>query len=349
MRHPLSALVAAFFVALLFAPAQAEIVDRIVAVVNNDVITQSELDAEAQGANTHIDATTPPEERQLLQQRVRGDILDSLIDKLLVAQQAKVLKIKVTEAEIDEAMQEVLERNRITKKELLAGLAESGVNETIYRNTLRSQLLQNKLIAQEMRNKVVITEKMARQEYERRGGASRAGEGRKSGEGVIYTLQQIGCRWDDIEGKRLPTEQLDEKKKKAREQIEKIHQMAQDGDDFASLASQYSDLPSAADRGNLGALPADELSADMLAAIQGLHDGGISDIIETADAFQFFKLVKSQREDKKTAQKEAAAESDDGFARVKDQIMNEMYRTGIKKAFSDWAQELRENAYIRKM
>ena len=347
MRYPLPLFAATLFIALLFAPAKAEVVDRIVAVVNNDVITQSELDAEAQGAYTHIDATLPPEQRQAMRQHVKGEVLDSLIDKLLIAQQAKTLKVKVTEGEIDEAVQQVLERNHITKEELLASLAESGVNENIYRNTVRSQLLQNKLVAQELRNKVVITEEMARKEYERRRGDASDGAEKKSGGRLIYTLQQIGCRWDDIEGKDLPSEVLAENKNKARERIEKVRQMAIDGNDFAGLAAQYSDLPSAADHGDLGALPDDELGADMLAAIKGLRDGEISDIVETPDAFQFFKLVKT--EDGKAVENDAAAKSTDDFLLIKDRIMNDLYNTGIKKAFSDWAQELRENAYIRKM
>jgi len=352
MRYSLPAF-AVLFLVLFFVPAQAEVVDRIVAVVNNDVITQSELDDEAKGAYTHIDATLPPEQRQAMRQEVKGEVLDSLIDKLLVAQQAKTLKIKVTEKEIDEAVQQVLDRNRITKAQLLSSLAESGVNENIYRNTVRSQLLQNKLVAQELRNKVVITEEMARKEYERRYGGDESDESgneeKKSGKVLIYTLQQIGCRWDDIEGKDLPPEMLAENKKKARERVEKVYQMVKDGGNFADLASQYSDLPSAADHGNLGTLPEDELGADTLAALKGLKDGDISGIIETSDAFQFFKLLKAERQDPREAEKDATAKSDDDFAQKKEQIMNEMYNTGIKKAFSDWAHELRENAYIRKM
>jgi len=216
---------------------------------------------------------------------------------------------------------------------------------------VRSQLLQNKLVAQELRNRVVITDEMARKEYERRRGGAGAsgGEEKKTGERMIYTLQQIGCRWDDPEGKDLSSEALDENKKKARERIEKVHQMAKDGDDFANLASQFSDLPSAADHGNLGAFPADELGAEMLGAVKGLNDGDISAIIETSDAFQFFKLVKTERQSGSAAKNDDAAKSTDDFNLVKNDLMNEMYSIGIKKAFSDWAQELRENAYIRKM
>ncbi|MDR3090138.1 MAG: SurA N-terminal domain-containing protein [Desulfobulbaceae bacterium] len=352
MRRPFFAIAAFVFLSfVLVAATKAEVVDRIVAMVNNDVITQSELNAEAQGAFTQIDATLPPEQRQAMREQVRGEVLDSLIDKILVAQRAKELKLKVSEGEIDEAVQQVLERNKITKEQLLAGLAESGVNENIYRNTLRSQLLQNKLVAQELRNKVVITEEMARKEYQRRKGGTTSDdtEKKKNGDRTIYTLQQIGCRWADVEGRELSSEELAENKKTARDRIERVHRMAEDGGDFADLAAQYSDLPSAADRGNLGALPDDELGEDMLAAVKKLDDGEISGIIETPDAFQFFRLVKSEREDEAasdTAEKEKPV---DDFPLVKEQIINEMYNAEIKKAFSDWAKELRENAYIRKM
>ncbi|HBT96772.1 MAG TPA: hypothetical protein DEB25_03580 [Desulfobulbaceae bacterium] len=352
MRRLLPSLTALFFI-LLSIPAQAEVIDRIVAVVNNDVVTQSELDTEARGAYTHIDATVPPERRQQVRQQVRGEVLDSLIDKLLVAQRAKELKIKVTEKEIDDAVQEVLDRNKITREALLAGLAETGINEHIYRNTLRSQLLQNKLIAQELRNKVVITDEMARKEHRRRGGGggatTTAGEAKKGGKQIVYTLQQIGCRWDDIEGRELSPEALTANKEKARERVEKVYQMAKSGGDFASLAAQYSDLMSAADQGNLGALPANELDADMLATVRGLSDGEVSGIIETPNAFQFFKLVKTERKNSEAVKDNAALQPTDDFAQVKNQIIDDLYDTEMKKAFSNWAKELRDNAYIRKM
>jgi len=347
MSRLLPSLAAVCLVLSLFSLARAEVVDRIVAVVNNDVVTQSELDAEALDAYTHIDASLPPEQRQAARAQARAEVLDSLIDKLLITQRAKALKMKVTEEEIDEAMQSVIDRNKITKEELLANLAQSGVNESIYRNTLRSQLLQNKLISQELRNKVVITEEMARKEYDsHRGGAAVEDKEQKSGKQLVYTLQQIGCRWDDPEGRNLPPDILAKNKVKARERIERVHRMAEDGDDFAKLAAQHSDLPSAADDGNLGNLPADELGADMLAAIKGLHDGQISGIIEMPNAFQFFKLVKTAHED---IQNEAAVKSGDDFSQVKEKIMNQLYNTEMQKAFSDWAQELRDSAYIRKM
>jgi peptidyl-prolyl cis-trans isomerase SurA len=350
MLRSLPPLAAAVFLFLfLFSPARAEVVDRIVAVVNNDVITQSELDAEALDAYAHINTDVPPEQRQAARAQARAEVLDSMIDKLLITQRAKALKMKVTEEEIDEAMQSVMDRNKITKEQLLANLAQSGVNENIYRNTLRSQLLQNKLISQELRNKVVITEEMARKEYDSHKSETTGDDKQqKSGEQTIYTLQQIGCRWDDIEGRDLPPEVLAQNKEKARKRIEQVHQMAQAGDDFAKLAEQYSDLPSAADHGNLGTLPADELGADTLAAIQGLSDGQISDIIETSNAFQFFKLVKTAREDRQKTE-EASVKPDDGFLLVKEQIMNDMYNAEMKKALSNWAQELRDSAYIRKM
>jgi len=349
MFRPLLPLAAAIVLSLfLFSSTQAEIVDRIVAVVNNDVVTQSELDAEALDAYAHINASLPPEQRQAARQQARAEVLDSMIDKLLITQRAKALKITVTEEEIDDAMRQVMARNKITKEELLANLAPSGVNENIYRNTLRSQLLQNKLISQELRNKVVITEEMARKEYDsHRGGTADGDKPQKSGKQLIYTLQQIGCRWDDPEGGVLPPDVLAANKNKARERIERVRRMAQDGEDFAELAAQHSDLPSAADRGNLGNLPADELGTEMLAAVEGLSDGQISDIIETSDTFQFFKLIKTVSEDRK--KDEETIKPVDDFSLVKEQIMNQLYNTEMQKAFSDWAQELRDSAYIRKM
>ena len=327
------------FLAALFLPTslRGEVVDKVVAVVNDEIITLSELEIEVQGIYQKIAETTPATERESAMIEAREQILDTLIDKHLIAQKAKEMKITVTEQEIDEAMQQVLQRSKLSKDELLAKLAVSGVDESMYRETLRTQILQNKLISSEVRAKVVVTDAMVRAFYDSQHGSTSTTEPAVTGS---YHLQQIGTSWQNPEGKEQSAAETEAKKADARVRIDKVYKLAKDGEDFGELASQYSDLPSAADKGELGTFAAAELADYMVQAVSSLKPGDISEIVETPAGFQFFKLLE--------ASTTASAVPDD-FSRNKEDIKKQLYEQEIKKTYAEWAKKLKDNAYIQKL
>ena len=324
----------------MVAPASAAVVDRVVAIVNNEAITLSELNAEADGVIKKIHQNAVMGNKEQAISAAKNEILDTLIDKRLIAQKAKTAKISVTEEEIDAAFSQILKRSNASKEELLKNLAASGMNESMYRATLKSQLLQNKLISNDLRAKVVITDEMARQHYTK---------GKSSGTAtpsstVFYTLQQIGCEWGTAEkaGGAAP-----EEKTKAKTRIDTVYRKAKDGNDFGELAVHFSDLPSAADKGNLGTFEASELADSTLKAISSLKPNELSEVIETPSGYQFFKLIKRQEGKEGKAVETAIAQDD--FEKVKDEIKQDLYNQELKKAFEDWVKDLKNQAYIQKL
>ncbi len=307
----------------------AEMVDRVLAVVNNDVITLSELNEEMAGVSEQITRTTPPENLSAELNNVREKILDSLIDKKLISQKAQEKGISVSENDVDKAFEEVLRRTGMTSEEMIATLEKDGLTEAIYRNTLRTQLLQNALISKELRQKIVITEETIHDYYTQNYTAEVP-----SGE---YYLLQIGINWSGTGNRDIAPDEAS--KEKTKKHAEQIHDLALAGQDFRQLAKKFSDLPSATDGGDIGSFNLDDMAENMKDAITGLDIDEISKIIETPSGYQFFKLLSTGQGDHvSTASYETA----------KNEIRQLLYEKEMKKMFRSWIKELKDNAYIQK-
>lgn len=322
----------ALFLVVVLTPfhGTAELLDRVVAVVNDDVITLSELEKEGERFYRDISAKTPATSLAETLQQAREHVLDRIIERRLVTQKAKAGNISVSDAEVDAALEQMLAQSRLSKPEFLAKLKEEGLTETAYRQNLRDQVLQSKVVNADVRSKVVITDEEILNYYNSRSSTPVSGEG--------YYLLQIGISWK--KGKDSSPEIVEADRDKARKEAEKVLEMARDGEDFKALAHKYSSMPSAADGGDIGIFQLDEMAPDMQQAVKDLKPAGISDIIETPEGFQFFKLVNS---DDGTIPVQGPPEQ------VKEEIRNKLYDQQLKKAYDEWMDNLKNEAYIQKL
>lgn len=322
----------ALFLVVVLTPfhGTAELLDRVVAVVNDDVITLSELEKEGERFYRDISAKTPATSLAETLQQAREHVLDRIIERRLVTQKAKAGNISVSDAEVDAALEQMLAQSRLSKPEFLAKLKEEGLTETAYRQNLRDQVLQSKVVNADVRSKVVITDEEILNYYNSRSSTPVSGEG--------YYLLQIGISWK--KGKDSSPEIVEADRDKARKEAEKVLEMARDGEDFKALARKYSSMPSAADGGDIGIFQLDEMAPDMQQAVKDLKPAGISDIIETPEGFQFFKLVNS---DDGTIPVQGPPEQ------VKEEIRNKLYDQQLKKAYDEWMDNLKNEAYIQKL
>lgn len=319
-------------VALAPLNSTAELVDRVVAVVNDDVITLSELEKEGEPLYRDISAKTPSASLADTLQDAREHVLDQLIEKRLVAQKAKAANLSVSDAEVDAAFEQMLAQNKVSKDGFLTRLKSEGVTETAYKEDLRGQILQGKLVNTDVRSKVVVTEEEILDYYDTHYTSQVSGEG--------YYLLQIGISWIDPQNPDASAEVLRVNKLEAKEQAEKILAMARDGEDFKDLARKYSTMPSAGDGGDIGIFQLDEMAPYMREAVQSLKPGEVSDVIDTPEGYQFFKLINS--EDGTIVIKTPLEE-------VKDQIRNSLYEERLKEAYGTWLEELKNQAYIQKL
>lgn len=318
-------------VLLLFSwtVSHGEVIDRVVAEVNEDIITLSEVEEEGRAIFQKIIQQAPAEERADMLNGARREVLESIIDKTLIAQEAAKNGITVSEQELDAAIDQIIAANDITREILMQDLQNNGIDVQTYRSNLRSQIYQNKLVSLEVRSKVVVTEEMLLDYYD-------TNYTRHVKEGGYYLLQ-IGTSWDtglDSDGDG-PTEVA---KAEAKKRAERIHKLAMGGQDFSDLAKKYSDLPSGAEGGDIGVFTEDEMASYMKDAVLSLQTGDISPIVESPVGYQFFKLLSSRT---------GGIVMQASYESVKEEIRERLYNELMQKELDDWINNVRDQAYIR--
>lgn len=311
--------------------AYPELIDRVVAEVNNDVITLSELNEEGESFIRKIITEVPAEDRDLALQQAYQDILDGLIDKLLISQEAAKQGIVVSDEEIEAATNRILSASNLSREAFFAELDKNGVDEETYLSNIQSQIYQNKIVTRDISSKIIVTEEMILDYYDNT-------YTRRVGEGGYYLLQ-IGIDWDDGEPESDPAT-IEKDKLEARQRAERVHKLARSGNDFKELARKFSDLPSAADGGDIGVFNEDDMASYMKKAVLTLEPGAVSPIIESPVGFQFFKLLSNR---------EGGIVMQAPYDSVKEDIREQLYNQAMQDAFINWIDEMKEKSYIKKL
>ncbi len=314
------------FVLFLASISHADVVDRIVAIVNDDVITLSEVNEEGKSLFQRVAEQAPPAELQTALSQVRQSVIEQLIEKKIMMQEAEKAHITVTDEEVDRALEMILSRNKTTMDQFRKQLASMGMTEQQYLKNLRSQVLSSKIVNYEVRSKLIIPESRIIDYYD-------AHYTERVGEGSYYLLQ-VGITW-------IPSEETGDQgttQEEARKKAERIRSLALSGQEFRALARQYSDMPSAVDGGDIGVLNKDDMSAAMLDTISKTSPGEITPIIETSSEFQFFKVLSSQ---------EGQIITKIPYESVKDEIHDTLYQQEIEARFAEWLKEAKNRSYIK--
>ncbi|MGX9726748.1 MAG: peptidylprolyl isomerase [Candidatus Electronema sp. VV] len=309
-----SSLAALIFLLASWAES-AEVVDACAAVVNQDVITVSEVEEAVRPLVERIKAEAPFSQRDEAMRQARKSVMDKLIEKHLILQQAEQMKISVPDAEVEAARKDILERGSMSEADFQAELKKMGLTERQYRDNLREQILSSRLVSYAVRSKVLVPEEKIRDYYEKQYTAKAAG----------YHLLQIGF---DISGAGGTAS--------ARQKAEAVRQRALAGEDFKELARRHSELPSAADGGDIGVFKADEMAAHMRKAVAALQPGGISPVVETPDGLMLFKLLADGQDAVKAP-----------YESVRQEIHELLHQQEMEARYKTWIEEIRSGAYIR--
>jgi len=314
----------------LFIPLylSAEVVDKVVAVVNDEVITLSELENETAGVYRSISQRNPGTPMLETLAKAREIALNGLIENHLIQQKAKKYNVTVTDKDVDTAYEQMREKMSLSPTEFKQKLERSGLTEELYRSKLKSQILQSRLLSYDVRSKIVVTEEMIR-EYYNANYTSKVEKGR-------YYLLQMGFSWPKTDDPK----QLEANKKKTRQRAERVYQLAKDGQDFKSLAEKFSDLPSASDGGDIGVFALDEMAQAMRDAISPLQPGEMSRIIDTPDGYQFFKVLSGE---------EIGIVAAASYESVKEEIREKIFEEKLRVAYSEWVKKLKNDAYIQRL
>lgn len=310
-----------FIFANLATVCHAELIDRAIAVVNSEVITLSEVNEAGKEIFQRVAEQTPPEQLTTALGQARQSVIESLIEQKILLQEARKNGIEVTDEDVDNALKRILERNNTSLEQFRRELATIGMNEKQYRENLKKQILGSKVVGYEVRSKVIIPEERIIDYYDTH-------YTEQVDEGGYYILQ-IGISYDQNDEKAL---------KNAEQKGERILSLAKSGQDFKELARQYSDLPSAADGGDIGVFQASEMASYMRDAVTGLAPGEISDIIKTPVGLQIYKLLSSQ---------EGQIITKVPYEEVKEEIRQQLFQQEMENRYQDWMKQMREGAYVK--
>ncbi len=296
----------------------AEVCNRVVAVVNNDVITLYELDnrmKEMTGAN--------PEELKLKSEAMyldaRQKILELLIDEKIAQAKIKELRIQVSNRQVDNYVEKLKRDNQLTQEDLVAGLEKEGLSYEKYRERIKRDIERAQLIEYEVRSKIIIREETIQKYYEEQKGTF----------GVAEKVQLAGIF-------------LIRKNLKSEEEMRELYGKAQEiaaklkaGADFSQMAGTYSEGPGAKEGGDLGEFTVDHLEPGLKSVVEALPEGGISDPLVRPNGIQIIKVVKKQ-----TGKIRSLEE-------MKEAIYGILYQEEVNRRYQNWIKELRESAYTR--
>ncbi len=310
------------FIFLLPNFAHAEIIDRVVAIVNEDVITLSELNTEGALHIDKIRQQVPIEQRAEAMAQLRQQILTSMVDRLLIEQRAGKRGITVTMEEVEMQYFRILEQNNVEEDEFAEKLDKAGLTPDMYKRNLKSQITRQRLLNREIHSKVVISDTQIELYYLQEYGQESTADG-------IHILQ-IGCLFAKSDSS--------DAKQDAKRRAKQLRGMIGAGENFQEIAKTYSDLPSSKDGGDIGIFMENELSKEMRQGLAGVHPGEISEIIETSTGYQFFKILSS---------KSGNTIIQAPLELVRDDIIAILREKELKEKFDKWVIQLREHAYIK--
>lgn len=161
MRMRRIALLIGLLSCVALAPAWAETVSRIAAVVNDDIITTFELDQALKTQLTKAEKQPSPAQIGAL----RKELLSRLIEEELVQQRIRALRLQVSDEEVENAILDVQKQNKLTREQLEQAVQSQGLTIDAYRDNMRKQILRYKLVGQEVRSKVDVSESEVRDYY----------------------------------------------------------------------------------------------------------------------------------------------------------------------------------------
>ncbi len=298
----------------------AEIIDRIVAIVNGDIITLSELEKASRTFYENMKAQAMKTGQELPPlTELRKQVLNFLIDKKLTEQESQRLGITVTEQDIDNAINNLLKDKGISRMELMEGLKKEGKTLDDFREEIKQNIQRARLINQAVKSKIVVTDEEVEKFYEEH--KDQFSQKEKWHLKVIYLPYPVN-----------PTEK---DKQEVLKMAKKLRQQIDEGTSFEALARKYSQGPGAKEGGDVGYLNPDDLDPHLAKFVSQLPEGGVSQPVETEDGIYLFKVEEKQEGGSKS------------YENAKNYIRRLLYQREVNKRYMEWLQELRKKSYIK--
>ena len=283
-RLPLASACGAVLLCAAATMAEARVVERIAAVVDEEVILASEVEERAAPAMAQIAGITDQAQRAARAEAVRREILDRLIDDQLIFGKAKELKLTVTSEEVDKSIEGIKRDHSLTDEQLRQALTQQGMSMATYRQDVKKQVLRYRVLSMAVGSKISVSDHDVQEYYERNIRKGAASEVRAS-----HIFIEIPDKADT--GTAIAK----------RKQAEALVARANAGEDFAKLARENSeDANTRGEGGDLGYFGRDLLPKPIEEVVFAMNVGEVRGPVRADKGFHIIKLVDKRSKDVKS-------------------------------------------------
>jgi len=307
-------------VIFLCAPVRAEVVDKIIAVVNDEIITLYEFNTAFEPYRKNIENTYKKTDKEAVIKQSREAFLQRLIDNILIEQEAKKsgAGIIVKDEEVMEVIQDMLAKQKLSMQEFSKNLAQEGKSLDSVKKEIRGQMMRARLLRREVKAKILVSDEEIGEYYNKN---------RQDYEGKeTVRIKQILLLLPPDADKTIIA--------KVKNEAMQLHKRIMNGESFDLMALNYSQGPAAAQRGDVGFIGRGTIIPEVEAVAFSLPVGQVSEVIKSDVGFHIIQVV-----DKKGAGLKP-------IAAVREEIKTKIEDEKLDKKFDEWIASVRAKSHI---
>jgi peptidyl-prolyl cis-trans isomerase SurA len=301
--------------------ANSKTVEEIIARVNNEIITRTDLDkarvaAEEDAKQECQGKCTPEQLRQDIDDRQKNTLRD-LIDQSLLVQRGKDMGVNV-EPEVIKKLDQLRQQNKIDSMEdLEKAVTSQGSNWEDFKNNIRNGILTQRVIGNEVGSHINIGKDDIAKYYE---------EHKKE----FVRPEEVALREIEVSTEGKKEDELPELKKKTETALKRV----KDGEDFGEIAKRFSDSSTAKQGGFLGVYKRGELSKELEDIVFKMKKNELTDVMDTKQGYLVLQVL------------ERYEEGEQPLAKVENEISEHLYSERMEPALRQYLKTLREESYV---
>ena len=307
-------------VMLLCVPVGAEVVDKIVAVVNDEIITLAEFNTAFEPYLKNIEDNYKGKDKEALINQSKEAFLKRLVDNLLIEQETKKTGMGnvIKDEEVMDVIRDMIAKKKSNMEDFKKNLAHEGNSLESLKKDIRNQMMRMRLLRREIKSKVIVSDEEIGEYYNKN---------RQDYEGKeAVRLKQIFLA--------IPAKADKKTRTKIKEEAQQLRKRVLAGEPFELLAVKYSQGPGAAQGGDIGFIEKGTIIAAVDSVAFNLPMEQISEVIESGIGFHIIKVV-----DKKGAGLKP-------IAAVREEIKAKIEDEKLEKKYEEWITSIRKKSFI---
>lgn len=303
------------FLFLANAPAQPRVVDRIVAQVNDDIITLSDMNREMADIRRELASRYSGDQLEDEAKKAEKDVLEELIRQRLILQKANEYGFGANaDAQVSAALQRIMKDNGLKDiPDLERALERQGMTLASFRDRIKKSMISQGLIQEFVGSRITLLTQEIEKYYK-----EHAAE---------YTVPEEICLSEII----IPTNEGEAATARATDIRSRITQ----GESFATLASQYSKGPTAGKGGNIGCYITEKLNPEIAREVANVKEGEVTPVLKAKEGHTIYRVDSRRPKAVKPLEE------------VRDEIRNRLWQAKFNPEYERFVAQLKEEAYIQ--